>query len=42
MRPTPKPGVPFSTTKARWPARPRAVSIVAKTTFHEARAPFVM
>ena len=42
MRPTENPGVPFSTTKARWPARPRAGSIVAKTTVHAARAPFVM
>ena len=40
--PTEKPGVPFSTTKARCPARPSAGSMVAKTTFHDARAPLVM
>ena len=40
--PTSKPGVPFSTTKARCPARPRAGSIVAKITVQIARPPLVM
>ena len=42
MRPMAKPGVPFSTTKARCPARPSEGSIVAKMTVHDARPPFVM
>ena len=40
--PTKKPGVPFSTTNARCPARPSVGSTVAKITVHAARAPFVM
>ncbi len=40
--PTLKPGVPFSTTKARCASRPFDGSLVAKITTHSARPPLVM
>jgi hypothetical protein len=42
VRETPKPGVPFSTTKALMPRWPRARSVWAKTSAKADSRPLVM